>query len=147
MFSLAVSSSVGLRCVCESVSHSVVSNSVIPWTVAHQAPLSTGLSSQEYWSGLPFPSPQLALPYLNNNKTYTLKQRSYYSDTKTRQRHHKKRKNYTIYHMNMDAKIFKKILANNPGIYIKMLHHDQWDLSQESKDDQTLKNQPIHPYW
>ena len=28
-----------------------------PWTVAHQAPLSMGFSSQEYWSGLPFPSP------------------------------------------------------------------------------------------
>ena len=27
------------------------------WTVAHQAPLSMGFSSQEYWSGLPFPSP------------------------------------------------------------------------------------------
>ena len=27
------------------------------WAVAHQAPLSTGLSRQEYWSGLPFPSP------------------------------------------------------------------------------------------
>ena len=27
------------------------------WTVAHQAPLSLGLSRQEYWSGLPFPSP------------------------------------------------------------------------------------------
>ena len=27
-----------------------------PWTVAHQAPLSMGLSRQEYWSGLPFPS-------------------------------------------------------------------------------------------
>ena len=26
-------------------------------TVAHQAPLSMGLSRQEYWSGLPFPSP------------------------------------------------------------------------------------------
>ena len=26
-------------------------------TVAHQAPLSLGLSRQEYWSGLPFPSP------------------------------------------------------------------------------------------
>ena len=26
-----------------------------PWTVAHQAPLSMGLSRQEYWSGLPFP--------------------------------------------------------------------------------------------
>ena len=26
------------------------------WTVAHQDPLSTGFSRQEYWSGLPFPS-------------------------------------------------------------------------------------------
>ena len=30
---------------------------VIPWTVAHQAPLSIGSSTQEYWSGLPFPTP------------------------------------------------------------------------------------------
>ena len=29
-----------------------------PWTVAHQAPPSTGFSRQEYWSGLPFPSPE-----------------------------------------------------------------------------------------
>ena len=28
-------------------------SSVIPWTVAYQAPLSMGFSSQEYWSGLP----------------------------------------------------------------------------------------------
>ena len=28
-----------------------------PWTVARQAPLSVGFSRQEYWSGLPFPSP------------------------------------------------------------------------------------------
>ena len=28
-----------------------------PWTAAHQAPLSTGFSRQEYWSGLPVPSP------------------------------------------------------------------------------------------
>ena len=27
------------------------------WTVACQAPLSLGFSRQEYWSGLPFPSP------------------------------------------------------------------------------------------
>ena len=27
-----------------------------PWTVAHQAPLSMGISRQEYCSGLPFPS-------------------------------------------------------------------------------------------
>ena len=28
-----------------------------PETAAHQAPLSLGLSRQEHWSGLPFPSP------------------------------------------------------------------------------------------
>ena len=30
---------------------------VIPWTVAYQAPPSMGFSRQEYWHGLPFPSP------------------------------------------------------------------------------------------
>ena len=29
-----------------------------PWTVAPQAPPSMGFSRQEYWSGLPFPSPR-----------------------------------------------------------------------------------------
>ena len=28
-----------------------------PWTVALQAPLYMGFSRQEYWSGLPFPTP------------------------------------------------------------------------------------------
>ena len=36
---------------------SVVSDSVTPGTVAHQAPLSMGLSKQEYWSRLPCPPP------------------------------------------------------------------------------------------
>ena len=31
---------------------------VTPWTVAHQAPPSMEFSRQEYWSGLPFPSPK-----------------------------------------------------------------------------------------
>ena len=30
-----------------------------PWTAAHQAPPSMGLSRQEYWSGVPLPSPVL----------------------------------------------------------------------------------------
>ena len=28
------------------------------WTAAHQVPLSMGFSRQEYWSGLPFPTPE-----------------------------------------------------------------------------------------
>ena len=29
-----------------------------PWTAAYQAPLSMGFSRQEYWSGVPLPSPR-----------------------------------------------------------------------------------------
>ena len=32
-----------------------------PWTAAYQAPLSVGFSRQEYWSGLPLPSPECKL--------------------------------------------------------------------------------------
>ena len=35
----------------------VKSETVTPWTIAHQAPLSMGFHRQGYWSGLPFPSP------------------------------------------------------------------------------------------
>ena len=41
--------------VAQSLSH--VQLFVNPWTVACQAPRSMGFSRQEYWSGLPFPSP------------------------------------------------------------------------------------------
>ena len=34
-----------------------MSDSATPWTVALHVPLSVGFSRQEYWSGLPFPSP------------------------------------------------------------------------------------------
>ena len=55
-------------CVCVRacvLSHSTMSDSAAPLTEAHQAPLSTGYSRQEYWSGLPallqglFPNPGL----------------------------------------------------------------------------------------
>ena len=45
------------RLKSESELHSHVRLFVIPWTVAYQAPLSLEFSRQEYWSGLPFPSP------------------------------------------------------------------------------------------
>ena len=41
-------------CVC-ALSH--VRLFATPWIIAHQAHLSVGFSRQEYWSGLPFPSP------------------------------------------------------------------------------------------
>ena len=44
-------------CESESESLSRVQLFKTPWTVALQAPPSMGFSRQEYWSGLPFPSP------------------------------------------------------------------------------------------
>ena len=44
----------------KSLSH--VQLFVTPWTVAYQAPPSMGFSRQEYWSGLPFPSPTVKNP-------------------------------------------------------------------------------------
>ena len=38
----------------KSQSHSAVSDSATPWTVAHQAPVSMGFSRQEYCNGCPF---------------------------------------------------------------------------------------------
>ena len=46
-----------LALVLVGISRSVMSNSATSCTVAHQAPLSMEFSRQEYWSGLPFPSP------------------------------------------------------------------------------------------
>ena len=43
--------------LARSRSRSVTSASVTPWTVARQPPLSVAFPRQEYWSGLPFPSP------------------------------------------------------------------------------------------
>ena len=41
----------------KSLSHVLLLATTTRWTVAYQAPRSMGFSRQEYWSGLPFPSP------------------------------------------------------------------------------------------
>ena len=51
----SASKGIMLACVLSHFSH--VRLSATPWTTACQAPLSMGFSRQEYWSGLPFPSP------------------------------------------------------------------------------------------
>ena len=43
-----------------------------PWTAAYQAPLSMGFSRQEYWSGLPLPSPMTNLDSILKSKDITL---------------------------------------------------------------------------
>ena len=47
------------------------------WTAAHQAPLSMGFSRQEYWSGLPFPSPE-DLPHPGINQVSCTERRTLY---------------------------------------------------------------------
>ena len=47
-------------CVCRCACICMLSHVQLfetPWIVAHRAPLSMEFSRQEYWSGLPFPSP------------------------------------------------------------------------------------------
>ena len=43
-----------------------------PWTAAHQAPPSMGFSRQEYWSGVPLPSPKGVLQNCISQKTVLL---------------------------------------------------------------------------
>ena len=47
----------------------------IPWTAAHQAPPSMGFSKQEYWSGVPLPSPPFSLMsyYFHRNSSFRSK--------------------------------------------------------------------------
>ena len=42
------------HCLGKTYTHQLL---VTPWTAAYQAPLSMGFSRQEYWSGMPLPSP------------------------------------------------------------------------------------------
>ena len=41
-----------------------------PWTAAHQAPPSMGFSRQEYWSGVPLPSPKALLQTTNHHNRH-----------------------------------------------------------------------------
>ena len=43
-----------------------------PWTAAHQAPPSMGFSRQEYWSGVPLPSPRTTIWPSNSTSGYLL---------------------------------------------------------------------------
>ena len=51
---------------CKNVHAQLCSTSCEPWTVAHQVPLSMGVSKEEYWRRLPFTPPgDLPNPGLN----------------------------------------------------------------------------------
>ena len=53
------------KLMTEKLSH--VRLFVTPWAAAHQAPLSMGFSRQDYWSGVPLPSPNGLVCSLGRN--------------------------------------------------------------------------------
>ena len=58
------------RCVLSHFSH--VQLFVTPWTLVHQAPLSMRFFRQEYWSGVPLPSPLTNLDSILKSRDITL---------------------------------------------------------------------------
>ena len=81
------------------LSRSVVSDSVTPWPLAHQAPPSMGFSRQEYWSGLPFPPPLVTLGTVLDITDHIM--------TKT----NKKKKLYSNWEISVHISCFKYFLA------------------------------------
>ena len=61
---VAISFSSARKWKVKGKSHSCVRLFATPWTTAHQAPPPMGFSRQEYWSGVPLPSPMDELPGL-----------------------------------------------------------------------------------
>ena len=74
------------KVIVKSINH--VQLFATPWTVAYQAPLSMGFSREEYWSGLPLPSPNST-----SDKSYILCQR-WYTHTHTKW---EQKKNVCVY--------------------------------------------------
>ena len=59
----------------KSLSH--VQPSSTPWTAAYQAPPSMGFSRQEYWSGVPLPSPRKNIPQHNKSHIWQTHSKHY----------------------------------------------------------------------
>ena len=78
--------SFGILCVCQSLSRDQLF--AIPWTVGphvtHQTPLSMEFSRQEYWSGLPFPSPG-NLPWARDQTQVSHIEGKFFTDWATRE--------------------------------------------------------------
>ena len=71
---VAISFSTAWKWKVKVKSFSTVWLLVTPWTAAYQAPPSMGFSRQEYWSGVPLPSPMPTLPPANESTFYQVPQ-------------------------------------------------------------------------
>ena len=76
---------------------------VTPWTAAHQAPPSMGFSRQEYWSGVPLPTPNhCACKYLHRKRKYMSQERIIYTN------------------------VHRRFISKSPTIVIKWLGDSLW---------------------
>ena len=57
-----------------------------PWTVAYQAPPSMGFSRQDYWSGLPFPSPGESCQHRDQTRSPALQADTLWSEPPEKRR-------------------------------------------------------------
>ena len=71
---VAISFSTAWKWKVEVKSFSRVWLLATPWTAGYQAPPSMGFSRQEYWSGVPLPSPMPTLPPANESTFYQVPQ-------------------------------------------------------------------------
>ena len=88
-----------------------------PWAVGHQAPLSMELSWEEYWSGLPFPSPG-DLPYPGiEPESPALQVDSLVSETPRKPTLHFKER--------FEFNFFRLVLKGNSSVVNKVLEKDE----------------------
>ena len=85
-----------------------------PWTAAYQAPPSMGVSRQEYWNGLPLPSPKCSIPIpKNGNAKESSRSNAIYDCIK---------KNKTL--RNKPTKETRKLYSENSKMMMKEIKED-----------------------
>ena len=74
-----------------------------PWTAAHQAPPSMGFSRQEYWSGVPSPSPNNHVSFLQISEEKTVKLRGV---------------QWPVHHSSLSLKLESKHFDSKPVLFL-----------------------------
>ena len=110
-----------------------------PWTIAHQALLFMGFSRQEYWSGLPFPSPgDLPKPRIEP-RSPTLQTNALPSESPGKPMSINK-----VHSINISYKYMRKVHIEVPVHHCCHLTHSPCQLPRRWWPPKTLKRQSIY---